>query len=44
LISLKNARLTSENNLVRWLRLDYVISSAKIIEHKIVMRDDVGGG
>jgi len=34
----------SENNLVCWLYLDYVIFSAKVIKHKIVMRDDVSGG
>ena len=35
---------SSENNLVCGFRRDYVIPSAKIIKHKVVMRDDVRCG
>jgi hypothetical protein len=34
----------SENNLVSGFHCDYVIPSAKIIKHKVVMRDDVRCG
>jgi hypothetical protein len=34
----------SENNLVCGFHRDYVIASAKIIKHKVVMHDDVCGG
>jgi len=34
----------SENNLVCGFHRDYVIPSAKIIKHKVVMRDDVRCG